>query len=413
MNSIKTKKNIENIGLMDVLTGDEKIFMEGSDGEKEEINIPIEYFTEHELLDTAIRNLIIKYNNNPELMGKGRLENSKVSGFKICKDENGKKRMVFEYVLECNQYPDENDKDYEVRLKKHNDKVNKGKIKPYKVVVAEDYINDFGLKIKTTTLIDEIDRLIDEKVAKESTMINDELKNHKIDRNEWARKMQDLASDFPASGLEYMKDKMCEFTKYYEYITNHEGYKDMFKEEVMIATIAQDTVPKRRSVLLSDRENMEKVNEDIPFNERVEILNDLSPKKVISVLDDKTGEETYKAYIIVNKEDNGEIIVLEPIDGNKSTFITFENKGFIEFAKETLKLERGEEYRDSDVYKDFIGFVLRKTWSEKAKEDKIITKYHVSKESYERDLRYIVTGKMDKGIKIQSILKSKRDAMVR
>lgn len=407
MNNIK---KIENIGLMESLTGDEKIFMEKNEGEIEEVNIPIEYFTEHEILDTALRNLILKYNNNPELMGRGRLDNSKLIGFKVRKDENEKKRMIFEYFLECKQYPDEDDKSYEERQKKYAEKVEKGIIKPYKVIIAEDYINDFGLKIKETTFIKEIDRVLDEKIAQESAKINDELKKHTIDRNEWLRKMTELGNNLPSSGLEYMKNKMKEFKRYYEYITSSEEYKEIFEDECIVANIVQDNLTKSFG---GDRVHTPKVNDDIPFDVRDKILRELNSKKVIQIVDQKTGLVSYKAYIIPNEKDKGEVIVLEPLDGDKSTFITFETQEFIEFSKQTFKEEKQEAYRESDVYTEIIRYVLGKPWSEKAKDENIITKYHVSKESYERDLRYIVTGYKGKGVKITDVMKHKRENLVK
>lgn len=399
-------KTIKDLGLLDTLEGEEKLYIEGEDFEQEEVNIPLEYFTESELLDTALKNLIRRYGKDTYMASKP-IESL---GFRVSEDDSGKKYLEFEYIEKCERVEGESDIEYQERLRDFEKKIAKEIIKPYKVLITESFISEKGLKIKAKNFIGEIDRLLDEKLSKESEKINIELREHRITRKEWLEKMEALRENMPGSALEYIKEKMIEFGEYYKYITSFDEYKDMFKEEVMVATIAQEAGSSRSKRFPTDRGNMD--HDTVPFEEREQFIKKFPVEKVIRIFDEeKSSEIAYKGYVIDNGKEEGKIIVLEPIDGDKTTFITFESDEEIQKLRVALGAEQGIKVPKLDVYRHTMSSILKMGWSEKVRDEKIINKYHV--ESYERDMEFIITGELEKGSKVQHSVRSKRAAMIK
>lgn len=400
-------KNIKDLGLLDTFNGDEKLYMENEDAELEEVNMPLEYFTESALISTAVVKLIRKYGKDSFIASRP----VKVMGFKISKDDNGKPYLEFECLEQCEERaPEESDMEYKEKLTQYERKLNKGIIRPYKVLITESVVNEKGLKIKAENFIKEIDKLLDDKILEESEKINAQLKGHEITREEWLEKMADMRSKIPASALEYMKDKMEQVKKYREYITSFDEYQEMLGPETMITHIAQEAGLSHSRRYPIDREPMHKA-EEVPFSEREEFMKSFKPEKVIEISTKKGEAPVYKAYVFNDEKEDGKVIVLEPIDGDKTTFVTFQSDEDIEKRKAELGAEKDEKVSRTDVYKHTVASVLGKGWSEKVDDKSIINKYHVS--SYKRDMQFLITGNRERKSRVPTGIVNKRDSMVK
>ena len=138
-----------------------------------------------------------------------------------------------------------------------------------------------------------------------------------------------------------------------------------------------------------------------------EFLRKFTSKKSIRISDqDNPNEEIYRGYIIDEEKEDGKIIVLEPIEGDMTTFVTFKKNEDINALNELLM----EQNDDRNAYECIIAEVLAKTKHEKANEDKIVSKYHVAGETYKRNMEYMITGDKDLGV-IQAIKSERREML--
>ena len=92
-------KTIKDLGLLDTLEGEERLYMQGEEGDLEEVTIPLEYFTESEFISNAVVNLLRKYAKDSFIASKP----VKVTGFKVEKDSNGKNYLSFVCLEQCEE----------------------------------------------------------------------------------------------------------------------------------------------------------------------------------------------------------------------------------------------------------------------------------------------------------------------
>ena len=344
---------------LEILNG-MKLYMADGDYGVEEVNIPIEYFVNHEIIDEAVRNLILRFNKNPR-MNKYKLNKSELKGFKVKNNQDGNVYLEIEYA--------EADEE------------------PFIVQICDGYIDEkVGFKLKIDSFLREIDEILNKIFIDENMRISEQLKRGEITREEWAEKTIQLAAATPVTAEQYMSQQAEGLRAYHEYITDFPEYKEIFEEKKIVVHIAEDSVGKRR--IPSGRAAKDRVNEVIDFETRKKFLEKFAKGKSFSIIGDEEQEEVYKGYIIESEQEDGVIIVMEPIDGERTTFITFESNEDLQARRELLS-EMGEELTpEADIVRDVLG----KTRNEKNNDPKIISKYHVAQEVYERNLAYLITG---------------------
>jgi len=357
-----------------------KLYMDDEKGGVEEVAIPIEYFAQHEVIEDAVKNCILKYNKYNYRMNAEKLEQLKLENFEVLQNKDGNNYLEFQYSAKEGE-------------------------EPYRVDVTGDRVDGFALKISVDKFLQEIDLVLQQREVEADEELNRKLQSKEISRSEWIKLKTELLSDFPQTAEEYMEQSVGEFKRYYEHITDRPEYKQIFADSRMSTLIAKDTMNKPR--LVSGRGSMERVSEIMPFSERDEFLRSFTSKKSIRISDQENpDEEVYRGYIIDEEKEDGKIIVLEPIDGERTTFITFKKNEDIN-ALEVLLRENDE---DRSAYEYIISNVLSKTRSEKAHDDKIVSKYHVSGETYKKNLEFMITGNKDLGITY--VVKNERREML-
>lgn len=368
------------MNFLEILDG-MKLYMADGDYAVEEVKIPIEYFINHEIIEEAIRNAIVKGDKTKQWTH-DKLSTYELKGFKLKNNSNNRTFLELEYKDE------------------------KGEI--LIAQVCDDRVDETGFKIRVYSFLREIDEILNKIFIDENLRITQQFQRGEITRAEWAEKTIQLGAATPRTAEQYMLQQAENLKEYHEYITDFPEYKELFNEKQIVVHIAEDSIGRIR--FPSGREAKDRVNEVIDFETRRKFLDRFAKGKSFSVIGDEQGEEVYKAFVIECKKEDGVIIVMEPIDGERTTFVTFESNNDLEARRELLN-EFGEKRTpEQDIVKDVLG----KTKSEKNRDPKIISKYHVAQEVYERNLAYLITGAEDllKGVVNNSKLRSKRETMI-
>lgn len=357
----KVNENERKKKFLDILDG-MKLHMDDGKGGVEEIGIPIEYFAEHEIIEEAIKNCVFKYNKYRDRMNKYKLEKTQLKSFKILKSEQGNSCIEFEFEAIGNK-------------------------EPFKITITPDKTNNFSLKISVKMFLKEIDRVLKNRELEADEELNKRLQSHEISRSEWVRLKTELMSSFPATAEEYMEGKAEELKRYHEHITDRPEYQDIFRDDKLVVDMAKDTFDERTP---RDRHHGVKVNEQLDFEHNIDpFLRQFTTKKCISISSrENPEEEVYRGYIFDEAENDGVIIVLEPTDCAKTTFVTFERNENIQILEELLS----ESDKNMNAYEYIIAGVMGKTWREKVADPKIVCKYHGKESTYKKNLEYLITG---------------------
>lgn len=367
---------------LEILNG-MKLYMSNGDFDVEEVDIPIEYFVNHQIIDDAVRNLIIKYDKNRKLNFD---DLDKLVGFKIKNNGNNRVYLEMEYAVENGN--------------------------PIKVYVCDDYVEEHGFIVKVKSFLREIDELLNKIFAAESSRIAEQLAQGEISRDEWVENTIKLAASSPRTAEQYMYHQAESLKAYHQYITDFPEYQEILGEEKLVTSIAQETNIISDVRMPSGRYAKDRVSELIPFEKREEFLSRFTNRRRIAIKDQKNPEDIiYKGFVVEREEENGVIIVIEPVAATKTSFIVFESNE--KLAKRREKIE--EKKLGRSVYADLVDEVLAMTKTEKSKDPRIISKYHIEEDLYRRQVQYLITNEEEllKGESSFSKFKLKRMEMIK